>query len=408
MSEGLPLDGVRVLDLSRVLAGPFATMTLADLGADVIKVERPGTGDETRSWGPPDQAGISSYFLSINRNKRSLAIDLATEEGIALVHRLAKSADVVIENFKPGGADRMGLGWDVLSTLNPGLVYCSISGFGSGRSPAHRPGYDLIIQAESGLMSITGSPDGPPERIGVALVDVLTGQQAAIGILAALRQRDQTGHGQLIEISLLDASIAALVNIAQNAIATGADPPRIGPAHPSIVPYQLFDTSDDQILIAAANDPTFERLCAALELDDLPADERFATNPDRVRNRDQLVPLLGERLLTRPAGEWLETLADAGVPSGKVRGVHDAIQAAAAAGEPVTVGVDIDTGDGGSETVELIRQPLRFVSGGFEIRHEAPPHLGEHSREILLEEGLKPDEVDRLFEAGTIAGPETG
>ncbi|MFM8527690.1 MAG: CaiB/BaiF CoA transferase family protein, partial [bacterium] len=261
MADELPLAGLKVLDLSRVLAGPYCTMNLADLGAEVIKVERPGVGDETRSWGPPDQAGVSSYFLSINRNKRSIAVDLSTERGRDLIKALASDADVLIENFKVGGAAGMGLGYGDLKGANPRLVYCAISGFGSTREPADRPGYDLIVQAESGLMSITGSPDGPPNRVGVALVDVLTGQQAAIGILSALHERERTGKGQMLEVSLLDASIASLVNIAQNALATGEDPPRIGPAHPSIVPYQLFEASDGHLMVAAANDPAFERLC---------------------------------------------------------------------------------------------------------------------------------------------------
>lgn len=405
MAEALPLTGLRVLDLSRVLAGPFCTMNLADLGAEVIKVERPEVGDETRSWGPPDQAGISSYFLSINRNKRSIAVDLSTERGRDLIRELSSDADVVIENFKVGGAAAMGLGYEDLREANAGLIYCSISGFGSARVPADRPGYDLIVQAESGLMSITGSSDGPPNRVGVALVDVLTGQQAAIGILSALHERERTGKGQLLEVSLLDASIASLVNIAQNALATGADPPRIGPSHPSIVPYQLFEASDGHLMVAAANDPAFERLCVVIGLDDLASDARFSTNHSRVENREELVPLLSARFLERGVGEWLDLLAEQKIPCGKVRGVHDAIGAAAEAGDPVTVEVEVDSPSGTREQIQLIRQPIRFLSDPSEPRLDPPPRLGEHTVEILTEMGLSSEETTDLIESGVVSVP---
>lgn len=403
MADLLPLAGLKVLDLSRVLAGPYCTMCLADLGAEVIKVERPGTGDETRTWGPPEQAGEAAYFLSINRNKRSVAIDLASAEGRQLAQRLASEADIVIENFKVGGAERMGLGYEELSRSNPALIYCAISGFGSSREPSDRPGYDLIVQAESGLMSITGSPDGPPNRVGVALVDVLTGQQCAIGILSALHERERTGRGQSIEVSLLDSSIASLVNIAQNALATGEDPPRIGPAHPSIVPYQLFEASDGHLMVAAANDPTFERLCEVMDLASLPGDERFATNPARVENREELVSILAERFSERGAEEWLSDLYRAKVPCGKVRGVKDAIEAAAAAGDPVTFEVEMKDRAGQTEPIELIKPPIRRLSSTASSPSSPPPRLGEHTVEVLTELGLAGDEISDLLDSGAVA-----
>lgn len=406
MVDELPLAGLRVLDLSRVLAGPYCTMNLADLGAEVIKVERPGVGDETRSWGPPDQVGISSYFLSINRNKRSIAVDLSTDRGRDLIKRLSTDTDVVIENFKAGGAAGMGLAYEDLREVNPGLIYCAISGFGSTRVPADRPGYDLIVQAESGLMSITGSADGPPNRVGVALVDVLTGQQAAIGILSALHERERTGKGQMLEVSLLDASIASLVNIAQNALATGEDPPRIGPAHPSIVPYQLFEASDGHLMVAAANDPAFERLCGAMGLDDLPTDARFSTNHSRVENREELVPKLSARFLQRRVEEWLSLLGEQKIPCGKVRGVHDAIVAAAEAGDPVTVEVEVESDRGAREQIQLVRQPIRFLSNSAEPRLDPPPRLGEHTIEVLTEMGLSPEERSDLVESGVVSVPQ--
>ena len=261
----LPLSGVRVLDLSRVLAGPYCTMVLADLGADVIKVERPQGGDETRSWGPPFAGGEAAYYLSVNRGKRSLALDLSQDEGRALGLELCARADAVIENFKVGGAERLGVGYEQVRARNPKVVYCSITGFGSRREPPGRPGYDFVAQAETGLMSITGAEDGPPYKVGVALVDVLAGLHAAVAIAAALRG----GEGGRIEVPLLDAGLAGLVNVAQNAIVTGAEPERHGNAHPNIVPYQDFETASGRIAVAAANDGLFRAMCAVLGLDEL-------------------------------------------------------------------------------------------------------------------------------------------
>ncbi len=373
-----PLDGLRVLDLSRVLAGPFCTMLLADLGADVVKVERPGTGDETRAWGPPHAGGEAAYFLSVNRSKRSAALDLKDPEDLAAVRALAAGSDVVIENFRPGAADALGLGYGALRADRPGLVYCSISGFGHAREPADRPGYDFVAQAECGLMAITGHES--PAKVGVAVVDLFAGYNAALGILAALRRRDSTGEGEHVRVSLLDSGLAALVNVAQSALVTGEEPRRHGNAHPSIVPYETFAAADGLVALAAANDGLFRRACAVLDRPELPDDPRFATNPDRVRNREALRPLIEEAFAARDADAWVAALMDAGVPAGRVRGVREAFAAAAVAGDPATVAVTHPT----AGELELVRAPLDLREAG--LRPPAPPPLlGEHTAEVLEE-----------------------
>jgi crotonobetainyl-CoA:carnitine CoA-transferase CaiB-like acyl-CoA transferase len=390
-SGGAPLAGVRVADLSRVLAGPYCTMVLADLGADVVKVERPEGGDETRSWGPPFAGGEAAYYLSVNRNKRSCALDLSQPEGRALALDLCARADIVVENFKVGGADRLGVGYEHVRERNAGVVYCSITGFGSERTPPGRPGYDFVAQAETGLMSITGPEEGPPYKVGVALVDVLTGLHAAAAVLGALHG----GEGARIEVPLLDSGLAGLVNVAQNALVTGTEPERHGNAHPNIVPYQDFETSSGRIAVAAANDGLFRALCSAMGLEELAADERFTTNAGRVEHRGELVPLLQERFRARSAEDWLSDLDAAGVPAGKVRSVPDALEAAASAGRPATVTVEHPT----AGPLELVGSP---IWGATRTDPTPPPLLGQHTRDILAELGKTTEEVDRLAEQGIV------
>jgi crotonobetainyl-CoA:carnitine CoA-transferase CaiB-like acyl-CoA transferase len=386
----LPLDGIRVLDLSRVLAGPYCTMLLSDLGAEVIKVERPGSGDETRTWGPPFVAGESAYHLAVNRGKRSITLDLRGERARAAALRLAARADVLVENFRAGGAEALGVGYEHLRRVNPRLVYCAITGFGA-REPSGRSGYDFVIQAESGLMSITGEDGGPPVKVGVAIVDVLAGLNAAVAILAALRRRDRTGSGERVEVALLDSALSGLVNVAQSVLVTGREAGRHGNTHASIAPYQPLRAQDGLVAVAAANDGLFRNLCGVLDRADLHADPRFATNAKRVEHRAELVEQLELTLATRPAAEWIERLTAAGVPAGKIRGVREALAEAAAAGQPATLEVDHPS----VGPLELVRTAPRFRST--DARPPSPPPLlGEHTREVLQEAGLGDSEIDAV------------
>lgn len=369
-----PLRDLVVLDFSRVLAGPLATMLLGDFGATVIKVERPETGDDTRAWGPPHDAyGTATYFLSVNRNKRSVVLDLADAGHLEAARRMAARADVVVENFRPGVMERFGLGYERLAAANPGLVYCSLTGFGHGAG-ASMPGYDLLVQARGGLMSITGGEDGEPQKVGVALVDVICGLFATTGILTALRHRDSTGEGQRIDVDLLSSLLAALANQASAYTAAGAVPRRMGNAHPSIAPYELFATEDGELVLAVGNDRQFASLCGVLGAGELAADPRFATNPDRVANREQLREQLERRFASAPAAAWSTRLLEAGVPAGEVNDVAAAFALASRLGlDPIAEPAD-PGGDG--RAVRLPRNPLSMSATP--ARYEAtPPALGE-------------------------------
>ncbi|MGP4029413.1 CaiB/BaiF CoA transferase family protein [Actinomadura sp. 3N407] len=371
---GRPLSGVLVADFSRILAGPYATMLLADLGAEVIKVEGP-KGDDTRSWTPPARGDASTYYLGINRGKRSIALDLRDEEDAAAGRELARRADVLIENFKPGGLARFGLDYDSVRAANPGVIYSSITGFGSGAG-RDVPGYDLMVQAISGLMSLTGDPDGPPYRAGISVFDVMAGNHAAIGILAALRHRDATGDGQHVEVNLLSSALTGLVNHSSAYVAGDTVPYRMGNAHPSVFPYEPLPTADNDLIITAANDGQFRKLCEVLGIPDVPDDPRFATNAGRTANRAELRPILVERLTRRGAVEWFELLVEAGVPSGPI----NTIDGGFAMAERFELDPVVVVGEG-DRAVPTTRHPIRFSRTPVTYRLP-PPGLDEHGAEL--------------------------
>ncbi len=373
-----PLAGIRVADFSRVLAGPLATMLLADLGADVIKVERPDGGDDTRAWGPPFVGGDAAYFLSLNRNKRSVALDLQTPDGASAARRLALSADVVVENFRPGLMARFGLDHGSLAAEKPDLVTCSLVAFGEEGESASRPGYDIIVQALSGLMSFTGQPGGEPTKVGVALLDVVCGLYAANGILAALLERARTGRGRRIVVSLYGSSLAAMVNQAANYLLGGLVPRPLGNQHPNIVPYQLFEASDRPFILAAGNDRMFERTCEVLGQPDLATDGRFVTNEARVRHREELIPALAQVFRSRPAAEWLAALEAAGVPCSPVLHMDEVFAT------PDGSRMVQEVADPARGTLRLVAPPIR-LDGEAPPARMPPPRLGEHTEEILRE-----------------------
>jgi crotonobetainyl-CoA:carnitine CoA-transferase CaiB-like acyl-CoA transferase len=373
------LNGVKILDLSRVLAGPYATMVLADLGADVIKVEHPDRGDDTRHWGPPFAGGQSAYFLSINRNKRSITADLKNKEDLERIKQFACKADVLIENFRRGTLSRLGMDYSSVKLLNPALVYCSITGFGPGKEE-NQPGYDFLVQARAGLMAITGHPGGKPTKVGVAVADIACGLYAANAILAALYRRNSTGQGTWIEVPLFESEVSWLANRAQEYLVSGEDFGRMGNAHPSIVPYETFVAADKPLAIAVGNDRQFAAFCRALGREDLAQDDRFATNPQRVANRKQLVPILQLEISKRPAAEWIETIRESGVPCGPVNELADVFS------DPhlVSSGMLQDVNHPTAGLMKMLASPVLVHGERLPIRRP-PPLLGQHNDELSAE-----------------------
>jgi crotonobetainyl-CoA:carnitine CoA-transferase CaiB-like acyl-CoA transferase len=396
-----PLDGMRVLDMTRAMAGPFCTMMLGDLGADIIKVERPGRGDESRGWGPPfvgtpygPYPGESAYFISANRNKRSITINLKSSEGQDIVRRLAARSDALVENFRTGVLDRMGLGYDQLRSVNPRLVYCSISGYGSTGPYAARPGYDFIIQAEGGFMGITGPEEGPPSRVGVPIIDITAGMFSAVAILAALRARDATGEGQHIDLSLLETQVALLTNVASNHLIGSMEHRRLGNTHPNITPYEAFPARDRWFALAAANERQWSILCQVLGRSDLKEDPRFADNNARVANRAALREVLDEAFQARDAGEWLAEFRQAGLPCGPINTIPEVFDHPQAEIRSLTLDVEHPT----AGMVQFPGFPYKFSSTPAQVRLP-PPLLGQHTEEVLGDMlGFSASEVVRLRE----------
>lgn len=402
-----PLSGLRILDLTRILAGPVCTQLFGDLGADVIKVERPGAGDDTRKWGPPyvkDAEGNdtteSAYYLSANRNKRSLAVDVANPEGVALLKRLLKQCDVVVENFKVGGLDKYGLSYAALKEEFPGLVYCSITGFGQTGPYAAQAGYDYLAQGMGGVMAVTGEPEGEPMKVGIAIADIMCGMYASTAILAAIRHRDATGVGQHIDLALLDTQVAWLANVGLNYLTSGNEPKRLGNQHPNIVPYQVFGAEDGYFILAVGNDSQFRKFCEFAGLDELPDDPQFATNDARVQNRETLIPIIDAATQRQSKRHWLDGLAAIGVPAGPVNKVSEAF--ADPQVQHREMQINMAHPEAGPDGVDLIGNPVKMSETPVSYRH-APPTLGQHTDDILSEL-LEIDEAERnmLRDAGII------
>jgi formyl-CoA transferase len=382
-----PLEGLRILDLTRALAGPFCTMMLGDLGADMIKVERPGVGDESRGWGPPfvgepygPYPGESAYFIATNRNKRSITVNLKSPEGRGIVHRLAAVSDALVENFRTGTLDEMGLGYEDLKATNPRLVYCSISGYGRTGPYAQRPGYDFVIQAEGGLMGITGPEAGPPYRVGIPIVDITAGMFAATAILAALWARDVTGQGQLVDVSLLESQLALLTNVASNYLVGGVEPPRLGNAHPNIMPYEAFRARDRWFALAAANERQWAVLCQVVGQPALRDDPRFASNGARLANREELHKVLEDAFELRDAGDWLEQFRHAGLPCGPINTVPEVFRHPLAAAREMVLEADHPS----AGTVRFPGFPYKLSETPAAVRRP-PPQLGQHTVDVLSE-----------------------
>jgi len=391
-----PLDDLTVVDLTRALAGPYCTMMLADLGARVIKIEAPGGGDDTRGWGPPFLGGESAYFMSINRNKASVTLNLKAPRGQVLLRRLLARADVLVENFRPGTMDRFGFGYDAVHTAFPRLVYCSISGFGQTGPYRERAAYDLIVQGMGGLMGITGEPEGAPMRVGVAVADICAGMFAAYAILGALRARDRTGTGQWVDASMLDGQVAWMTYMAANYLATGADPPRVGSAHTNLVPYQPFETRDGFINVTVGSEGLWQRFCEALELS-LASDPRFATNAARVEHRGELLAVLVPVFRRRPTAEWVTRLLERGVPAGPIYRIHEVMDDPQVRHREMVV--DLDHPRAGRIRVNGVPVKLSETPGSVRT---PPPVLGEHTEAVLRELGVGAGEVAALRDEGVI------
>ncbi|SFE29422.1 Crotonobetainyl-CoA:carnitine CoA-transferase CaiB [Lentibacillus persicus] len=377
------LENIKILDLSRVLAGPYCTMILGDLGADVIKVEAPGGSDETRKWGPPFQNGVSAYYLCANRNKKSITLDLKSEEGIKAIKELVRGSDVVINNFKTGTMDRLGLDYETLADINPELVYCTITGFGETGPYKDMPGYDFIIQAMSGLMSITGDSASGPQKVGVAITDILTGLYACIGIQGALLERTYSGKGQKIDLSLYDSAVSALVNIGSNYLMAEKKPTALGNQHANIVPYQTFDTKDGQMVIAVGNDQQFQRLCTMLGKPEYGSDKRFTTNPDRVENRSVLIPLLQEVLSTESTAFWQEKLQKNSIPCGPIQSIDEVVKDPQLKARDMFINSEHPT----AGSIRMIGSPLKLSRTPVNTRRH-PPDAGEHTDSLLEQLGI--------------------
>ncbi|WP_066062040.1 CaiB/BaiF CoA transferase family protein [Neobacillus soli] len=391
------LDGIRILDVSRVLAGPFCSMILGDLGAEVIKIEHYVSGDETRGWGPPFVNGESAYYICANRNKQSMTLNLKSEEGKEIFAKLASTSDVVIQNFKSGTLEKMGLGYTKLKAKNPGLILASVTGFGTTGPYKDLPGYDYIIQAMSGLMSITGEPDGGPVKVGVAITDVLTGLYTCIGILGALHHRNQTGEGQEIDISLMDCQISSLINVASNYLCSGVIPKRMGNRHPNISPYQVFETKDGKLVIAVGNDEQFKRFTAVLGRPELADREDFIHNEQRLRNNDKLVAICEELLSKKPKKEWKERLDAAGVPNGPINTIAEMFEDPQVKAREMVVEMEHPL----IENLKLTGSPLKLSKTPVTMRHH-PPLLGEHTELLLERIGYNHEEITRLKENNII------